>query len=42
MKQQNIILIGVFVFVIIAFYLVSCHRTTKKEEVITKEETNEF
>ena len=41
MKQQNIILIGVFVFTIIAFYLVSCHRTTKKEEVITKEETNE-
>ena len=40
MKQQNIILIGVFVFAIIAFYLVSCHRTIKKEEVITKEETN--
>lgn len=40
MKQQNIILIGVFVFVIIAFYLVSCHRTTTKEEVITKEEAN--
>ena len=40
MKQQNIILIGVFVFVIIAFYLVSCHKTTKKDEVITKDEIN--
>ncbi len=38
MKQQNVILIGVFVFVIIAFYLIGCYKNTKKEEVITKDE----
>ena len=41
MKQQNIIIIAVFVFVIIAFYLVSCQRNNKKEEVIKEEQPKE-
>ena len=37
MKQQNIIIISVFIFVIIVFYLVSCQKNQKKEEVITND-----
>ena len=41
MKQQNIIIIAIFVFVIIAFYLVSCQKNNKKEEVIKDEQPKE-
>ena len=41
MKQQNIVIIAVFVFVMIAFYLVSCQKNNRKEEVIKEEQLKE-